>query len=389
MNAADSEQGAGLSFAAWVRDMLALMRSGQPNMIALFESSVPEPEELLAPLLRKVFAQGYPDTYKSVFMRNHPDLGVRLAERYRVDEASILITTGATMAVSLVYGALLKPGQRVLVENPGFDIFAALARDAGARVDLFRREAPDFGIRADHVLEALRPDTRMVVLTNLHNPSGRHVSEAVLADLAGQLAGRDVILVLDEVYRDYQEAPGPGLDPRDHANVIRISSLTKMFGLSTLRCGWLFAGEGVHRRLRAYADRQDFSVSRLTHCVSAEILARGAIFDGWRRSLMQASRPVMLAGLEEMGRAGLTPDTVLREGCTCFPRLEGIGDTAKLSQWLLHHYGVVVAPGECFGMPGAVRIGYAVEPGRLSEALDRLVSGLTEYRAVHPARQRA
>ena len=381
MDASDSSDENVLSFAHWVRDMLTLMRSGAPGTIPLFESSVPEPVDMLGDIIRDAFRDGFPESYKSVFMRNNPDVSEHLAARYGVPEESILCTTGATSAVSMIYTALLSPGDRILVEAPGFDIFANMARDVGIQADFFRREAPDFGISVEGILEALHPDARMVVLTNLHNPSGAYVSDETLGTLARALAERGVLLMLDEVYRDYLSSAGPGLDPLQHDNVLRISSLTKIFGLSTLRCGWIIAGRRLLRRLKDYSERADFNVSRLSHCVSAEVLAKADMFDQWRNDMMAASRPIAAAALGEMAAQGLMAPGLILQGCTCFPQLIGVDDTRGLSQWLSAKHGVVVVPGECFGAPGYLRIGYGLPPERLTEGLGRLARGLAEYRA--------
>ncbi len=381
MDASDSSDENVLSFAHWVRDMLTLMRSGAPGTIPLFESSVPEPVDMLGDIIRDAFRNGFPESYKSVFMRNNPDVTEHLAARYGVPEESILCTTGATSAVSMIYTALLSPGDRILVEAPGFDIFANMARDVGIQPDFFRREAPDFGISVEGILEALHPDTRMVVLTNLHNPSGAYVSDETLGTLARALAERGVLLMLDEVYRDYLSSAGPGLDPLQHDNVLRVSSLTKIFGLSTLRCGWIIAGRRLLRRLKDYSERADFNVSRLSHCVSAEVLAKADMFDQWRNDMMAASRPIAAAALSEMAAQGLVAPGVTLQGCTCFPQLIGVEDTRGLSQWLSAKHGVVVVPGECFGAPGYLRIGYGLPPERLTQGLARLASGLAAYRA--------
>ncbi|MFN4184898.1 MAG: aminotransferase class I/II-fold pyridoxal phosphate-dependent enzyme [Hyphomonas sp.] len=366
--------------------MLTLMRSGEPGTIPLFESSVPEPVDMLGDIIRTAFRDGFPASYKSVFMRNNPDVGELLAARYGVPEESILCTTGATSSVSMIYTALLSPGDRILVEAPGFDIFANMARDVGLQADFFRREAPDFGISVDGILDALHADTRLVVLTNLHNPSGAYVSDEVLGTLARALADRGVLLMLDEVYRDYLASAGPGLDPMQHDNVLRLSSLTKIFGLSTLRCGWIIAGRSLLRRLRDYSERADFNVSRLSHCVSAEVLARADMFDAWRDEMMSDARPVAAAALNEMAAQGLIQPGMTLQGCTCFPQLIGVEDTRSFSQWLSAKHGVVVVPGECFGAPGYLRIGYGLPTDRLSEGLDRFARGLAEYRATSKKR---
>lgn len=380
MNAITNSGETALSFAHWVRDVLTLMRTGPSGRIALFESSVPEPSDLLAELISDTFRDGMPDTYKSVFMRSHPDLVSRLSSRYEVPEESVLCTTGATSTLSLLYAALLQAGDHILVEAPGFDIFTNLAKPFGVDVDFCQRQAPGFTLSVDEVLAALKPETRLVVLTNLHNPSGACTSEAVLAELASALERQGVILVLDEVYRDYKEDLGAGLDPDLHPNLIRIGSFTKMFGLSSIRCGWMFTGPRLMQGLRDFSEKTDFSVSRVSHGIAAEVLAKAEVFDGWRTRHMAQARPVAERHFAAMQADGLISMRVPLNGCTCFPQVVGVKDTLALSRWLLETCGLVVVPGECFAAPGHLRIGYGLAPDRLEEGLGRLADGLRAYR---------
>tara|TARA_R110002051_G_scaffold144754_3_gene217738 strand:+ start:2485 stop:3699 length:1215 start_codon:yes stop_codon:yes gene_type:complete len=372
-------EGNQFSYAHWVRDAIALMRSGAPGQISLFESSVPEPTTMLAETTLRAFRSGPPSSFTSVFMRSHPDIVSHLARRYNVRAGNIRCTTGATTAVSLALGALLSAGDTVLIEQPGFDIFANCARDADLEFGYFRREAPCFEIIISEVLKALTPATRMVVLSNLHNPSGVLVESDVLAALAEALNDRNVLLLIDEVYQDYAGIGAAGLDIERHPNVIRIGSLTKTFGLSALRCGWIFASGDVMSRLKAHCDRVDFGVSKLSHCVAAEVLAIAYQYDTWRSSVMEASLPVTEKALQGMVDRGLLELELPLTGCTCFPKVVGVTDTRALSRWLIARHGVVVVPGECFGMAGHIRIGFALDADKLTNGLERLAAGLQEY----------
>jgi aspartate/methionine/tyrosine aminotransferase len=371
--------GSQISYAHWVRDAITLMRSGKPGQVGLFESSVPEPSTMLAETTLRAFRSGPPLTFTSVFMRSHPDIVSHLATRYHVRAGNIRCTTGATTAVSLVYGALLSEGDTVLIETPGFDIFANCARDAGFEFGFFRRRAPHFDVIINDVLQALTPETRMVVLSNLHNPSGVLVETEVLAQLAETLNDRNVLLMIDEVYQDYAGIGAAGLDVERHPNVIRIGSLTKTFGLNALRCGWMFASGDVMSRLKAHCDRVDFGVSKLAHCVAAEVLANAHEYDTWRDSIMEASVPVAEEALQGMVDRGLLELELPLTGCTCFPRVVGVEDTRALSRWLIARHGVVVVPGECFGMAGHIRVGVGLDADKLKNGLERLATGLQEY----------
>ena len=356
------------------------MRAEPGQKIGLFDSSVPEPVELLTSTVQGAFANGTPESYQSVFLRNHPQLAEQLANRYQVPMSSILCTTGATMAVDYVMRALCEPGDHVLIEHPGFDIFADAAISNGVDFSFFDRPAPDFVIRIDEVIANLRPETRIVILTDLHNPSGVRADEATLKSLAVALKERGICLMVDEVYADYSESEWTGLDIREHPNVVRIGSLTKTFGLSSLRFGWMFAGPDVFATISSKLRKLDFGVSKLAHSIASEVFNRASVFDQWRNDLISAARPVAHARLTAMQEAGLLTFNKQVESCVCFPLVKGVSDTRALSRWLTEHHDVIVVPGECFGQPGHIRVGFAQPVEILTEGLSRLEAGLTAYR---------
>ena len=157
----------------------------------MFDSSVPEPLELLRELVNRSFGEAVTPRYRSVFAADNPFLSEALSKRYGVPGENILCTTGATGGLTLLYRTYLKPGDRVLVEAPGFDIFWSFAAPRGAVVDKFERAAPDFSIDIDAVMAKIRPETRLIVLSNLHNPSGVLLSDTDIARLAQAAQAHD------------------------------------------------------------------------------------------------------------------------------------------------------------------------------------------------------
>lgn len=369
-----------IDYAQWVGRAARMMRSEPGRKIGLFDSSVPEPVELLATTVQAAYSNGTPDSYESIFLRNHPQICEQLAVRYQVPEGSVLCTTGATMAVDYVMRALCEPGDHVLIEHPGFDIFANAAISNGIGFSFFDRPAPDFTICINEILQKLRPQTRIVILTDLHNPSGVRADEQSLNTLATALAERGVCLMVDEVYADYATGDWKGLDIEKHPNLVRIGSLTKTFGLSSVRCGWMFVGESVYPAISSKLRKLDFGVSKLAHAMACEVFKRADAFDGWRNNLISASRPLARIRLSSMQEAGLLSFNNQLESCVCFPLVKGVSDTRALSKWLTEHHDVVVVPGECFGQPGHIRVGFAQPAEILDEGLSRLETGLTEYR---------
>ncbi|SRR5690606_28778172 len=370
----------GEAYAQWVRRAIGHARSGSDEIVPLFDSSVEEPVELLREVVEQGFRSPITPKYRSVFVSGNPFVMRALAERYEVAERRILPTTGATSGLSLVYRTFLAPGDRVLVETPGFDLFRDIGHALGAEVDHFHRRPWDFALDEAEIAAKITPRTRLVVLSDLHNPSGMLLQPEVIARVAEMAGARGAHLVVDEVYGDYaSKAARPGSAALLSSNIIAISSLTKIFGLSTLRCGWVIADEKLLAPVREVSDQFEFGVSKLSHAVAALVLEQSARFEAYSRSIVANARPIIQRYLDLWRERGLVEGRLPDFGCVFFPRLIGIDDTITFSDWLADRFGVIVAPGEFFGSAGHVRVGYAHAPEILEAGLARLTEGMTEY----------
>ena len=368
------------SYSQWVRCMLNPPQADRKAPIHLFESSVPEPVSLLSELVGSSFGWDVTSRYESAFAGGNPYVKAKLAETYGVPETGVVTTTGATGALSLIYRALLRQGDRVLVENPGFDLFGILAEAHGFGVDRFERAAPSFAVDPAAVEAAIGPQTRIVVLSNLHNPSGHGIADDVMRQLGEMADRRNVVIVVDEVYLPYAGASAKsavqlGLSPR----IVAINSLTKIYGLSTLRCGWIVGDPAVVQPIHALSREVEFSISKLSHAVAALVLERPEPFEHWTQSIVAAARPIMESFHALWSHCGVVDGELPEHGCIAFPRLTGIADTRHFSDWLAKERGVMVAPGEYFGAAGHLRIGFATDPGRLRDGLRLLTEGMQEY----------
>ena len=372
------------SYSNWIRRVIRAVRSERNLLVSLFDSSIPEPVEQLRRMIVEGFGETITTRYTSAFTSGNPYVVAQLARHYAVPADRIVCTTGATGALSLIYRAMLAPGERVLVENPGFDLFHKIADTYGYGVDYFQRRGDGFTIHPAEVAAAITPATRLIVLSNLHNPSGMALSADTLAAIGALAEARGIHVIVDEVYGDYI---APGLRPPPAVQVspalISISSLTKSHGLSTLRCGWIVAAEDPIARIRALAEEIDFGVSNLSHAVAALVLEHPDLFESYRAGMMERARPIMASYHAHWLERGLVSGALPAFGCIAFPRLIGIDDTLAFSEWLADRCGVVVAPGEYFGMPGHIRIGFARTPADVDYGLQALTDGLIRYRDQH------
>ncbi len=366
-------------FAAFGRSLYRHMPL-PPEASILFESTVAEPEALLADVIQSAFVGKITDRFESVFGRGNPHLLAALAARYGVDEQCILPTTGVCNGVAQILAGLVAPGDHVLVETPGFDVLADLARLAGAEVEPAPRSGATFAFDPEDLRARLRPDTRLVIVTNLHNPSGHHLDEAALKALAAVAATVGAHVLVDEVYADFAEEKGDLPAARLAPNLISVNSLTKVFGLFSLRCGWIVTTRATARRIANASAGREFGVSKLTHALGALVLEKPAPFEAHWRKVLETSRPVVERHLAAMKADELIEGDLPPYGCIAFPRVVGHDDTRKLAEILWRDHDIVTAPGEFFGQAGHMRLGFGVPAPTIDRGLAKLHEALFALR---------
>jgi hypothetical protein len=299
-----------------------------------------------------------------------------IARRYGVGAGQVATANGAAGANFQAFAAVLEPGDDVLVERPGYDPLIGAARLLGANVVRFERRFDDgFALNPDEVARALTPRTRLVVVTSPHNPTGALADRAAL-EAIGHLARKAGAHVLvDEVYLD---AAGATLRPAALLGepFISTSSLTKSYGLSSLRCGWSLSSPAVAERIRRARDVIDGSGS-----IAAERLATLAFsqldrLEARGAALLATNLPLVHAFLS--GRAEI--EVLLPHSSTVvFPRIRGVHDASTFAERLLAERGTAIVPGRFFEAPSHFRLGFGgpsevVRAGlaQLGAALDAL-----------------
>ncbi len=299
-----------------------------------------------------------------------------LAARYRVDSASIVTAAGTSFANHLAIAGLIKPGDEVLFEEPAYEPMLSTARYLGADIKRFQRKFEDgFRVSAEEIDALASERTRLIVLTNLHNPSGVLTDDATLKQL-GEIARRVGARVLvNEVYLEtlFEQTPRTALHLGDEFVVT--SSLTKAFGLSGLRCGWIFAEPELAKRMWLLNDL--FAVTQVHAGERLSVVALGQINEIAARSkaLMDRNRALLNAFLDT--RDDL--ETVRPPfGTVMFPRLRS-GETAeRLCQLLREKYETTVVPGSFFERSAHFRVGIAGPTNILEHGLERLGQALDE-----------
>jgi len=245
----------------------------------------------------------------------------------------------------------------------------------GANVRRFaRRFDNEFRIVPDELESLVTPRTRLIVLTNLHNPSGVLIDEAEIKRI-GEIASRDGASVLvDEVYMETLFEDSPRTSFHLGNEFVVTSSLTKAFGLSGLRCGWIFAESELAKRMwllnDLFASTPVHSGERLSVVAMQQLSEIGAR----AKDLFERNRKLLNEFLDTREELEVVRP---KFGTTMFPRVRS-GDSEELCRVLREKYETTVVPGKFFEMPAHFRVGIAGETAVLEEGLNRLGKALDE-----------
>jgi hypothetical protein len=310
---------------------------------------------------------------------SHPryaPLRERIAARYGVPTEQVVAADGTSMANFLAMAALIRPGDEVLIEHPTYEPLLAAASFLGATINRFERKASDaFRLDVTEIESMLRPATRLIVITNLHNPSGALAEQAQLQGL-GELAARNGARVLvDEVYLD---AAVPQRRSAVHlgAEFVITNSLTKVYGLSGLRCGWVLAESQLAERMWRLNDLFGVNRAHPSERLACIALDRLDEIVSDTPTMLDRNRRIFNAFIDSRRELDCMP---AGHGITAFPHWTG-GDTQRLDDHLREHYDASVVPGRWFEMPDHFRVGFGLATEDFEEGLRLLGLALDDLK---------
>ncbi len=297
----------------------------------------------------------------------------------------VVTAQGTSMANHLAMAALIEPGDEVLIEHPGYPLFWETAEYLGRNVKFLRRsDARHFAIDLDELQRSITPATRLIVISNLHNPSCALTSEDSLREIGGVARAAGAKVLVDEVYLDllFDRAPQTSfkLDPV----FVVTNSLTKVYGLSGLRCGWILAEPSLVKRIYLMNDLFGVNNPYVTDQMSCAALKQLDHIAKWSRDLLARNRALAAEFLTSTPQLeGELPEA----GTVLFPRLNV--DVAQFCRELCERYDTIVTPGHFFGSPDRIRIGIGGDTAVLAQGLSRIRAALSSYLSTHTERRSA
>lgn len=306
--------------------------------------------------------------------RGTVELRTAIANTYPNTSAEeVFVATGAIEANFLLFNVLIQPGDHVIVVDPAYQQLQSVPRALGADVDLLRVVHDDgYYYDLDELRALMRPETRLIVVNTPHNPTGTMLSENQIQELIEIARANDAWILSDEAYR-WIEHPGGEPIPAPmrgrYEKGISVGTVSKPFGVPGLRIGWFAAPAEIAQAAWAVRDYVSLSPGKLSDIITQQIVSH-------RDVLFARNAAIIAANLETANRwfadnADLVSWIPPQAGLLAMMRYTADIDSTTLANRLAGEAGVMLAPGDAFGMPGRLRIGIGQDPTIFREGLEK------------------
>jgi aspartate/methionine/tyrosine aminotransferase len=299
-----------------------------------------------------------------------------IEKKYMVPQNNIFTTLGTSFANFMVLSVLFEPGAEIVIEHPTYELIISAAEYVGYKVKRFSRRFEDsFQIDIPSLKKEVTSNTKLIVVTNLHNPSSVYTDSNTLKEIGKIAKSVGAYVLVDEVYLDSAFDLSPRSSFHLDDNFIVTSSLTKVYGISGIRCGYVFAEHELVRKMWLLND-----LFYVKHAYAAEQLAVIAFknleeISKWSKDLLSKNHSTLNIFLQRQKEL----DAVVPGfGTTVFLRTKKI-DSDRLSDILIKDYDTAITPGRFFEMPQFFRIGLGCESGDFAEGIAQLEKSLNQF----------
>jgi aspartate aminotransferase len=305
----------------------------------------------------------------------------RLRERI-ADEASrrtgsviapgqVVITNGAKQAAYQAISTLVGPGADVLVPVPGWGSYPQMAALAEGRV-ISVPTRPSFRLDVETLERHRTSNSRVLILISPDNPTGIAYGAEELRAIALWAIANDIVIIADEIYRDFTFTGKPmsilRAAPEVADNLVIVDGVSKAYAMTGWRVGWLIGPPWIAGAVVAMQSHLTSNVNGVSQAVALAALDRPHIVER-HREVLRSRRALTLECLAAIEQSRHREP----EGAFyVFPSFTGTG--ADLADRLLDEIGVGVVPGAAFGAPQHVRLSFAANEAILEEAFNRMAA---------------
>ena len=282
---------------------------------------------------------------------------------------NVMVTHGAIGANSLIYNTLISKGDKVVSVLPTYQQHYSIPESLGAELSILKLK-PEHKFLPDinELKQLIKPDTKLIALTNPNNPTGSLMDEALLLEIVDIARTCDAYIICDEVYRGTnQNDPEYGTSIVDiYEKGISTGSMSKTYSLAGLRLGWITASPDILKDVFIHRDYNTISVGVIDDYFASIALEN-------RKKIALRNTTITRNNLEILDNwvknerffSYVKP----KAGTTALLKYEFNIPSREFCIQILKNTGVLFAPGSAMDMEGWVRIGYANDSKILTQGL--------------------
>jgi len=314
-----------------------------------------------------------------------PELERRMGERLGAPGGQVMLAAGASEANACVFAALLSPGDEVLAEVPGYEPHRIVPQLFGATVRGFERPlGARPGTLAPAIESALGPRTRLIVLSDLENPTGAALEAEDLAALDALAARRGLRLLCDETFRDAGSRP-PATVAARAPHWVTTASLTKVYGLGSLRIGWVAGDAATREACRSALDSLSAGPAGPSAALALALLPHLDSLRARTHAILAQNHAAFGRFAQRDSRFGGPAPA----GTTTWREFAGADEGDRFAAFAGERFGLAIARGSYFGRARGIRITLGSEPAQFAAALEALERAAAEFpwsaAEAHPA----
>ncbi|SEB10779.1 aminotransferase [Thalassobacillus cyri] len=318
-------------------------------------------------------------THNAGILKLRQAISASAAQKYNLQydpNDEVIVTVGASQGIDITLRTLLSPGDEVLLPGPVYPGYEPLIRLAGGTPVHVDTTNNGFKMTAELIQEALSDRTKCIILPYPSNPTGVTLTEAELKDIAALVAGKDIIVLADEIYSELvyeQEHVSIASFPEIRDQVIVVNGVSKSHAMTGWRIGYLLGPALLMKHILKVHQYNVSCATSISQYGALEAIGNGADDPVAMREEYRKRRNYVMKRMDEMGIDYVQPGGAFY----IFPKLV----KAKLSSFdlgieLVREAGLALVPGDAFSDygEGYMRLSYAYDMETLEKGMDRLAS---------------
>lgn len=295
-----------------------------------------------------------------------------IATRFAHGETrKVLVTFGSTEALNLIFAALLRQGDKVIVPAPCYQQLWAVPQSLGCQLIKWplEKKSGGFGVDFNILEQLLRQKPKLIVANFPHNPTGVSLTSAEIKLFFEMIAKVGAFCVWDGAFSELDHNIHR-LEIPTYERLLVTGTLSKAYGLPGLRIGWCIGLENFYDQILRSRDYAMICHPRITERLALLALQHGDRIVSMHRSLALTNCRVLETWISE--RQAFCEFSPPAGGVVSFIKLKMVTSTEAFCEELAHRFGTLLVPGDAFGYPGYVRLGYGSETHDFIQGLKNL-----------------